>query len=282
MVGDPTEGALVVAAAKAGLLSRQRGGALPAGGRDPLRLRAQAHEHDPPCSRADAGHAAEAAPRRARAPLRRVRQGRARSSPRPLHRDPQRTGATTELTRRGRGAPSSGGERPSLPPSALRVLGRRLPALCGAARAARRRGPGERAHLPRSRRHDGPCPARSRPAVERGAPSGPEGDHGHGQTTARDRGGHRRGADRASSAEATAGRPLWRRRSTPWTTPGWPRRWSQARVFARVSPQHKVRIVEALQADGADRRDDRRRSERRPGPEARRHRHRHGDHGAPT
>ena len=45
LVGDPTESALVVAAAKAGLHRETVEALLPARGRDPLRLRAQAHEH---------------------------------------------------------------------------------------------------------------------------------------------------------------------------------------------------------------------------------------------
>ena len=49
-------------------------------------------------------------------------------------------------------------------------------------------------------------------------------------------------------------------------------------VFARVAPEHKVRLVEVLKAEGQHRRDDRRRRQRRPGHRRRGHRHRHGHH----
>ena len=45
IVGDPTEGALVVLAAKAGLAEDGSGTAVPARGRDALRFRAQADDH---------------------------------------------------------------------------------------------------------------------------------------------------------------------------------------------------------------------------------------------
>ena len=60
--GDPTEGALIVAAAKAGLHQAPTSTAVPARERDPVHLREQAHDH-----------AARDAGRR-----RRVREGRAR------------------------------------------------------------------------------------------------------------------------------------------------------------------------------------------------------------
>ena len=46
--GDPTEGALVVAAAKAGLDKDDLDAALPARARNPLHLRNQAHDHPAP------------------------------------------------------------------------------------------------------------------------------------------------------------------------------------------------------------------------------------------
>ena len=54
-----------------------------------------------------------------------------------------------------------------------------------------------------------------------------------------------------------------------------------ATVFARTSPEHKLRLVEALQARRARGGDDRRRRERRAGAEARRHRRCHGQSRAP-
>ena len=44
------------------------------------------------------------------------------------------------------------------------------------------------------------------------------------------------------------------------------------------TPEDKVRLVESLKREGPDRRDDRRRGERRPGLEERRHRDRDGHH----
>ena len=49
-------------------------------------------------------------------------------------------------------------------------------------------------------------------------------------------------------------------------------------IYARVNPEHKLRIVEALQRLRHDGGHDRRRRQRRPGAEEGRHRHRHGDH----
>ena len=49
-------------------------------------------------------------------------------------------------------------------------------------------------------------------------------------------------------------------------------------VIARVTPEHKVRLVEILQAQGPHRRDDRRRRQRRARAEEGRHRHRDGHH----
>ena len=53
----------------------------------------------------------------------------------------------------------------------------------------------------------------------------------------------------------------------------------QTSVFARTSPEHKLSIVEALQARRCGGGDDRRRRQRRAGAQARRRRHRHGPQG---
>ena len=49
-------------------------------------------------------------------------------------------------------------------------------------------------------------------------------------------------------------------------------------VYARVSPQHKVRIVDGAQGQGARGGHDRRRRQRRPGAQAGQHRRGHGHH----
>ena len=48
MIGDPTEGAMVVAAAKGGFRARRAGKSAAARAGDPVRLGPQAHDHDPP------------------------------------------------------------------------------------------------------------------------------------------------------------------------------------------------------------------------------------------
>ena len=85
----------------------------------------------------------------------------------------------------------------------------------------------------------------------------------------RPRGRHRHRAD-ASWSPAPSWTPCPRRSSTSsWTG-------HEELVFARSSPEAKLRIADALQARGARGRDDRRRRQRRPGAAPGRHRRRHG------
>ena len=64
LIGDPTEGALLVLAAKGGIDAESARGAVSAHRRDPLRLGAQVHGHLPPRRRRRA-HVAEGRARRA-------------------------------------------------------------------------------------------------------------------------------------------------------------------------------------------------------------------------
>ena len=85
---------------------------------------------------------------------------------------------------------------------------------------------------------------------------------------------HRR---RSSASPRTAARsPAPSSRSCP--DEALARTVAEVSVYARVNPEHKLRIVDALQRTRRRRGDDRRRRERRAGAEEGRHRHRHGHH----
>ena len=66
------------------------------------------------------------------------------------------------------------------------------------------------------------------------------------------------------------------RRSTGCPTRPWPAEVARVSVFARVVPEQKLRLVNALQGEPGDRGHDRRRRQRRPGAQGGAHRHRHG------
>ena len=161
--GDPTEGALVVAAAKAGVDKRDARRRLPARERDPLLVGDQAL-HDAPRD------AAERA---------RVREGRAGGDPRIVH-----------ATAVGHGRDGARRGRPASAPGCGAAAGGRGDARAGGRSPVRRHARDRRARddLPRARRHD-------RPAAARGEGGGPDlqGGRHQGGDDHRRSSGHRAG-----------------------------------------------------------------------------------------
>ena len=229
--GDPTEGALLVAARKAGLDARALGRALAARGRAPVLVRAQADEH-----RA----------RGRRAPERCVSFSKGAPEvllPRCSHElvggEPVALAAARRERWRAR-TRRSPTRRCARSAAACRIGCRRDG---GGASTPRRRRP-SKARLPRTHRHD--RPAARRGARRRGAGAGgrhpADPHHGdHPRTAAVI------AAELGISADgrATTGQELEQlvRRGAGKTV-------AEVSVYARVDPAHKLRIVDALQRNG--------------------------------